>query len=113
MAPCHLATSRQIGRPAWHSADLPGSHPHHHRAHILLPFSYLHGQIGNIGGLCNPRHGPDTAIEIIIDTGRLGIGAQRIALYHPQVRTTVVQQSHAVIHHPPVDTGHNQCDAQQ
>ena len=112
VATCNLAPRDQLRWPT-RCSRFACRNAHDHGAHILFTSSDLHGQVGHIGGLCDARQGADAAPQVIRDAGRLGIRAQGIFLYHPQVGTTVVQQHLTVIDHAAIHTRHGQRDADQ
>src|SRR5690606_16528442 len=59
------------------------------------------------------RHGEDTPVQVVVDAGRFGVGTEGVFLHDPQVSTAVVEESFAVVHHTPVDAGHDQGHADE
>ena len=50
----------RLSRLAWFKA-------HHHNAHVSVVFAYLHGEIGDTGGLSHTGHTKNSAIGIVVN----------------------------------------------
>ena len=72
--------------------------------------AHLHRQVGDVGGLRHAGHAEDAAVDVVVQAGRLGVGAERVLLHHPQVRAAVVEQHLGVVHHAAIDAGHGERD---
>ena len=114
-----LAAGGELRRPA-RRPGAAGGDADDHGAHVntratWLGFSPadLHGQVGDIGRLRDARHGADAAPQVVGDARGLGVGAEGVALHHPQVGAAVVEQDPAVVDHAAIDAGHGQGDADE
>jgi hypothetical protein len=91
----------RLARLARHETD-------DHGAHVRPASANLHREIRHVGRLCNARHPEQTAIEVVVQAGRLGVRAQGVLLHDPQIGATVVEQHLGVVHHAAIDTGHGE-----
>ena len=79
----------------------------------VSPLAHLHGQVSDIGGLRHAGHAENAAVSIVVQAGRLGIGAEGVLLHHPEVGAAVHLHHLRIVNHAAIDAGHGQRDADE
>ncbi len=106
---CHTPTGNQVERFTGltrHEAD-------DHGAHVRRAAADLHREVGHVGGLRDARQPEQTAIDVVVHAGGLGIRAERVLLHDPDVGAAVVEQHLGVVDHAAVDACHGERDADE